>query len=36
MIDKEYNKSENEDVRTFEGESINTFAKLSQANKRGG
>ena len=38
-IKKEYEKSNNENVRTFEGESINTFAKLDQTNKdnqRGG
>lgn len=37
-IRKEYEKEDKKDNRTFEGESINTFAKLEQSNKgkRGG
>lgn len=38
-IKKEYEKGSNENVRTYEGEMINTFAQMEQSNnltKRGG
>lgn len=34
-IEKEYEKTSGDNVRTYEGESLNTFAKLSQNDKRG-
>lgn len=36
MIEKEYNNASNSNIRTYEGDSINTFAKMEQSNlKRG-
>jgi hypothetical protein len=35
-IEREINKGETGGIRTYEGESINTFAQLEQSNKRGG
>lgn len=34
-IQKEYEKDNNTNVRTYEGEAINTFAELEQSNQKG-
>lgn len=34
-IEKEYDKENNTNVRTYEGEALNTFAELEQSNQKG-
>lgn len=34
-IEKDYNKENNANIRTYEGESINRFAELEQSNQKG-